>query len=66
MALSVSTVREIEWELIRHANKKWWALLFHAKYDKEKVQAWKLDLQKTLAIFNVRYIAQSARSMVSE
>jgi len=54
MTPSVSTIREIEWEVIRHANRKWWELLFHAKYDKEKVQGWKFDFQKTLCFFNVR------------
>ena len=34
-------------------NRKWWKKLFHAKYDKEKVQGWKVDFQNALGIFNV-------------
>ena len=50
----LSTIRDIEREVVEHANRGWWSRLFHAKYDREKVQGWKLDFQKTLGVFNVR------------
>ena len=53
MVSILSTIRDIEREVMEHANRGWWLRLFHAKYDREKVQGWKLDFQKTLAIFNV-------------
>ena len=49
----ISTIGNIERDVIEHANKGWWSRLFHAKYDKEKVQEWKLDFQKILGVFNV-------------
>jgi len=66
MASPLRTIRDIEREIVNHANRKWWKLLFHAKYDKEKVQGWKLALQKTLGIFNVRCTAQVTPPMVPE
>lgn len=62
----VRTIQEIQKEVIRHANRKWWELLFHAKYDREKVQAWKSDIQQTHLTLHVRDTAQYTRLMVSE
>jgi len=31
--------------------------LFHAKYNKEKIAAWKLDLNRILHVFNVRSLS---------
>ena len=66
MAFLIRTVREIEREVLRRGNRKWWALFLHAKYDKEKVQGWKLDFQKILGVFNVRCPALFTRNMVFE
>jgi len=54
----LSLISEIEGEIVEHANRRWWWRLFHAKYDKEKVQGWSLDFQKTLGIFNVGHTPQ--------
>jgi len=45
-------------------NRRWWSRLFHAKYDKEKVQGWKSDFHKTLDIFNVSYTTQSTWQVI--
>ena len=55
MVSVLSTICDIEREVVRHASRKWWARLFHARYDKEKIQGWELEFQKTLGIFNVSF-----------
>jgi len=66
MAFFHSTIQNIEQEVADHSNRNWWGRLFHAKYDREKVQGWKLDFQKTLGIFSVRCVVRLTQSMISE
>jgi len=47
------TMCDIERTVRKHAERSSLLRAFHARYDKEKIQGWKLDLQKILGIFNV-------------
>lgn len=51
-----SAVAEIERNVIRLGKQKIFSGLFHSKDDKEKIAAWRLDLNRILHIFNVRFI----------
>lgn len=59
-------IQEIQQDVIRHTDRKWWQLLFHAKYDREKVQAWRDDIQKSKSNFMVRKAVQYTQPMVPE
>jgi len=44
---------DIERTVRKHAERSSLLRAFHARHDKEKIQGWKLDIQKALGIFNV-------------
>ena len=48
------TVAEIQRRVIKQSKRNSVSRLFHAKNDKEKVAAWKSDLNRILHVFNVR------------
>jgi len=49
-------VAEIERNIIKQGNRNVVSRRLHAKNDKEKIAAWKLDLDKILQVFDVRSI----------
>jgi hypothetical protein len=54
--LDRSTLGEIQREIIKKGKRSAVSRLLHAKNDKEMIAAWKLDLNKILLIFNVRFV----------
>jgi len=49
-------VAEIERNVIKQGNRNVVSRRLHAKTDKEKIAAWRLDLDKILQVFDVRSI----------
>ena len=47
------TVEEIQGKVVKRSRRNVVSRLVHAKYDKEKITAWKLDLNRILHVFNV-------------
>ena len=52
-ALDRRTVAEIQGKVIKQSGRHALSRLFHAKSDKEKIAAWKSDLNRILVVFNV-------------
>ena len=52
-ALDCRTVAEIQKKVVKRSGRNAISRLFHAKNDKESIAAWKLDLNRTLHVFNV-------------
>ena len=50
------TVAEIQMKVIKQSQRGVGSRLLHAKNDKEKIAAWKLDLNGILQIFNVHVL----------
>jgi len=44
---------EIERTVRAHTKRSPFTRVFHAKYDKEKIQTWRQDIHKILGVFNV-------------
>ena len=53
-SLDGRTVAEIQRKAMKQSERNAVSRLFHAKYNKEKIVAWKLDLNRILHVFNVR------------
>ena len=51
-----STVDEIEREIKAHIKRNFVSGMWHARYDREKIQGWKQEILKILGTFNVRRI----------
>lgn len=49
-------VEEIERKVMKEGKRNVVVRHLHAKYNKEKITAWRLDLVKILNIFNVRSV----------
>ena len=54
---------EIEEKITKQSRRSYLSQLVHAKSDKETIGAWKLDLIKTLHIFNVRSVGSVSLSL---
>jgi len=52
--LNRRTIAEIQRKVIKQSGRNSASRLFYAKYDKETIAAWKMDLNRILQIFNVR------------
>jgi hypothetical protein len=50
-------VAEIERDIAKLGKRNAVSRLFHSKNDKEKIAAWRLDLNRILHVFNVRSIS---------
>ena len=53
------TVAEIERKVVKLGKRSVVSGLFHSKNDKERIAAWRLDLNRILHVFNVRSIISS-------
>jgi hypothetical protein len=53
------TVAEIERNVVKLNKRSAVSRLFHSKNDKEKIAAWRLDLNRILHVFNVRSTSSS-------
>lgn len=49
-----STTNDIERVVKAHVERSTASRIFHAKFDKEKIQGWKQEIHKILGVFNVR------------
>ena len=47
------TVAEIQAKVVKQSQRNVASRLVHAKYDREKIATWKLDLNRILHVFNV-------------
>ena len=52
-ALDRRTVAEIQGKATKHSRRGRFSRLLHSKNDKEKIAAWKLELDRILQVFNV-------------
>jgi len=50
-------VGEVERNVIKQRNRNAISRRLHAKNDKKKIAAWRLDLDKILQVFDVRSVA---------
>ena len=55
-AVDFRTVTEIRTKVTEQSKRNVVSRLLHAKNDKEKIVAWKLDLNRILHVFNVRSV----------
>ena len=55
--LDCRTVAEIQKRVIKQSRRNAVSKLFHARNDKETITAWKMDLNRILHVFNVRFAA---------
>ena len=62
-ALNYRTVAEIRKKVIKHSKRNKAFGLFHAKNDKDKIAAWKIELNRILVVFNV--CSTRSRSVVA-
>jgi hypothetical protein len=56
-ALYRRTVADIQKRLVKWGKRNVASRHFHAKKDKETIAAWRLDLEKILQVFKVRFVA---------
>ena len=47
-------MNDIERAVKAHIERSTASRIFHAKFDKEKIQGWKQEIHKILGVFNVR------------
>ena len=64
LTLDRRTVAEIERKVIKQSGRNTISRVFHAKNDKEAIVAWKLDLNRTLHVFNVRSAAFTSAAVI--
>jgi hypothetical protein len=57
------TVAEVERNVVKLGKRNAASRLFHSKNDKEKIAAWRLDLNRILHVFNVRSITSFLTSL---
>ena len=50
------TVAKIQGKATKHSGRSQISRLIHAKGDKEKIAAWKVELDRILQVFNVRFV----------
>ena len=62
--LTFRAVTEIQQRIVGQGKRGAISRYFHAKNDKDKIAAWRLELNRILQIFNVRPIV-SARSLLT-
>jgi hypothetical protein len=58
------TVAEIQRKVIKQSGRNPVSRLLHARYDKEKIAAWRLELNRVLHVFNVRSVAVALLSLI--
>jgi hypothetical protein len=61
---SCRTVAEIERKVVKQSNRGSASRLLHAKNDKEKIAAWRLDLNRILHVFQVDPVASLLISLI--
>ena len=61
--LSIRTVDEIQRHIIERGERNAISRRYHVKEDKEAIATWKLDLDRTLRVFNVCSVTPARRSL---
>ena len=59
-----STVAEIQRRVTKQSKRNGVSRLFHARNDKEKIAAWKSEINRILHVFNVRFVTFACSSLI--